>query len=104
MATGAVEAGDIVLYESNEESNQHGSECNPGRVEPNNDSQLGRKDEDVDRTNNAHAASQPGLFKQPACDRIRLPVHPDETPSADDIERLRPKQGNGSYKKQARFK
>jgi hypothetical protein len=98
------EAGDIVLDEGNE-----GTECDraiggPGIVDPNDGGDLEAEDHDVERTDHAHATDQTGFFKQPAGDGIRLAVHPDETPSADDIERLRPKQGSCSDKKQARFK
>jgi hypothetical protein len=104
MAAGAVEAGDIVLYESNEESNDHSSVCEPWRIDPNNGSQLNRENKDVERRNNCHPTSQSCFFKKPPGYWIHLSVHPDETPGADHIKRLRPEQGNDGDKKHAKFK
>lgn len=103
MAARAVEAGDIILDEGDEGTDEHGAMREPWRVDPNNGSQLGGEEQEVKGADDGDAASQPGFFKQPAGDRIRLAVHADETPSANDIERLRPKQGSGRANKECGF-
>ena len=83
MAAGAIEAGDIILDEGDEGTEEHGSVREPWRVDPNNGSQLGGEEQEVEGADDGDAASQPGFVKQPEGDRIRLAVHADETPSAN---------------------
>ena len=104
MAARAVEAGDIVLDEGDEKTDEHGAMGEPWRVDPNNGSQLGGEEQEIESANDGDAASQAGFFKEPVGDGIRLPVQADKTPSADHIERLRPKQGDGRANKECGFR
>lgn len=70
VAARAVEAGDIVLDEGDEEADEHGSICEPWRIDPNNGSQLDGEDQEVESADDGDASSQSGFVKQPAGDRV----------------------------------
>ena len=104
MAARAVEAGDIVLDEGNEGAECDGAVGGPGIVEPDDSRQLARKDGEIQRANDGHSACEACFFKQPAGERIRLGVNSDKPPSAEDVERLGPKERHRREREKGDFK